>query len=363
MSDLCTDRIYGSSRRNLLRVVEVPYDSKYGDQITVKYDHPQYVLLKKNTFRHIEIKLRSEINYNKNLERDGENIIEFQNGLVSVTLHFKKLTDRKIPDLIQSISTRNRLADYEFIDSVIPKIAIVNQKGKVVSLSCDPLYNLNCDPIEPIIIKMTNLVNEGEEENVKDQNNEQEGESEQNTNADETQSEIDDTNKMITIKKDDEQRRKREIIDGSIDLSDENSKEDYANRLLLNEFCKSTNSMIENELQKTKTINQASNGNQENPKKDTKLISDSLVSDTKETFLMKKFGSWEAVYYEPYSDATGVLVTLRRQIPYEWTYENIKDISWCMPNNIENLNVSKSRRILYDEEDKKKWLYEVYFSN
>ena len=154
MSDICNDRIFGATRRDLLRIVDIPFSANYGDQITISYSNPQYTQVKKNNFKEINIKIRQKINYSQNLERNGEHVIEFQGGLVLLTLHFKKISDKKIPITVLPTGGSQKLtSDYEFIDASIPKITAKNNLGNIVPFSCDPLYYYNCSPIEPIIIK------------------------------------------------------------------------------------------------------------------------------------------------------------------------------------------------------------------
>src|SRR5277367_1690802 len=50
MSDICNDRIFGATRRDLLRIVDIPFSANYGDQITISYSNPQYTQVKKISF-------------------------------------------------------------------------------------------------------------------------------------------------------------------------------------------------------------------------------------------------------------------------------------------------------------------------
>lgn len=61
MCDLILDKVYGGTRRNILRIVEVPSSKKFGDQISIAYDHPQYIEIRKNNFNKIEIKIRKHM--------------------------------------------------------------------------------------------------------------------------------------------------------------------------------------------------------------------------------------------------------------------------------------------------------------
>jgi hypothetical protein len=153
MTDMCADRIFGSTRRNIIRIVEVPYDAKYGDQITISYDNPQYVPVRKTNFRSIYIKFRKEISFNKNLENSGEHYIKFNGGFACVTLHFKKISNTKIISIIESVGPSGKLADFEFIDASIAKITGQDSQGKIVPFSCNPLFYYGCHPIAPIMIK------------------------------------------------------------------------------------------------------------------------------------------------------------------------------------------------------------------
>jgi hypothetical protein len=94
LSDICGDRIFGSTSRPILRCVEVPFLAQYGDQIFHTYEVPQYQKLHKSTFNTIEIKIRTNINYTKSQEL-VEDYLELQDGDVLINLHFRKTGDIK----------------------------------------------------------------------------------------------------------------------------------------------------------------------------------------------------------------------------------------------------------------------------
>jgi len=71
----------GDTYSQLLRVVEIPRNSKFGDQIVIKYDKPQYRNLLEFSFEMIDIAIKDDCN----------ELIPFKFGRVIITLHFKKL--------------------------------------------------------------------------------------------------------------------------------------------------------------------------------------------------------------------------------------------------------------------------------
>jgi hypothetical protein len=159
MTDIIHDRVFGTTRRNILRIIEVPSDKKFGEQISIKYDNIQYIQLNTNRFSKIEIKIRKKINYGSNLEREGEHILDLRSGTLLLTLHFKKKSDQVLKaTAIPTISTKGK-RDYLFIEAAIPKIT-AEYKNKIVPFTCDPLKYLNCKPSFPYEIKNIEQVEE-----------------------------------------------------------------------------------------------------------------------------------------------------------------------------------------------------------
>jgi hypothetical protein len=161
MCDLILDRVYGPTRRNILRIVEVPSPKKFGEQISITYDNPQYIEIKKNSFNKIEIKMRKYISHQKNLEDSGEHIVEFQSGLLLLTLHFRKKSNEISQGIVIPVTKpRRKNADFVFIESTIQKIKYKNEKGIYVPFSCNPLKYMTCKPLEPREIKNEELIHE-----------------------------------------------------------------------------------------------------------------------------------------------------------------------------------------------------------
>jgi hypothetical protein len=175
LSDICSDRLFGSTRKNLLRFVDVPHNSNYGDQVTISYNNPQYVLVKKNNFSNVTIKIRKEMNHRKHLE-SREDYVEFHGGFTIITLHFKKISNDKIPDLIAPTGRRSTPRahipgsasytdrDQETLDSSVEKLVNKNKNNQWVPFNCDPLYYNDCEPKQPIIY--TNLDNEDDNSQI-----------------------------------------------------------------------------------------------------------------------------------------------------------------------------------------------------
>jgi len=93
-SDICYPTIVGEVKRPLLKVVEVPRDSEFGDQITLHYDNPEYVPVLKNEIYKIGVRIKRELYPIKDLER-YEDDLEFNFGKVLITLHFKKISPQE----------------------------------------------------------------------------------------------------------------------------------------------------------------------------------------------------------------------------------------------------------------------------
>ena len=81
-TDIVEYNIVGNTRAQLLKIVEIPTSSQFGDQVVVRYDRPQYRALASNHIRSIEIEIKDDAN-----ER-----IQFRFGRVIPTLHFIKVS-------------------------------------------------------------------------------------------------------------------------------------------------------------------------------------------------------------------------------------------------------------------------------
>lgn len=79
-SDIIRSVRVGDTMSNLLRIVEVPDKSSFGDQITLNYVKPQYKMLASNEITSIEILIT---------DGSGERI-PFRFGRTIVTLHFRR---------------------------------------------------------------------------------------------------------------------------------------------------------------------------------------------------------------------------------------------------------------------------------
>ena len=81
--DICEPQYVGDSRTKLLKTVEVPDNSKYGDQVFLNYSNPHYVPLLVNEFEQIEIDIKD----------DTDCRIPFMFGRTRLKLHFRKRDD------------------------------------------------------------------------------------------------------------------------------------------------------------------------------------------------------------------------------------------------------------------------------
>jgi len=71
----------GDTFSHILRVVEVPNEKKFGDDIVIRYENPQYRTVLFDEITNIEI----------NIKDDTNELIPFKFGRVRIDLHFKKL--------------------------------------------------------------------------------------------------------------------------------------------------------------------------------------------------------------------------------------------------------------------------------
>jgi hypothetical protein len=71
----------GDSISNLLRMVDIPTDSKFGDQVSFRYEKPEYKRLASNQISSIQMYIKD----------DCGSDIPFEFGRTIVTLHFRKV--------------------------------------------------------------------------------------------------------------------------------------------------------------------------------------------------------------------------------------------------------------------------------
>ncbi len=71
----------GDTFSQILRVVEVPNEKKFGDDVVIRYENPQYRNVLFDEISNIEI----------NIKDDSNEIIPFKFGRIRIDLHFKKL--------------------------------------------------------------------------------------------------------------------------------------------------------------------------------------------------------------------------------------------------------------------------------
>jgi hypothetical protein len=77
-TDIIQESFVGDSYSKLLRTIEIPQDSVWGEQIVIKYDKPHYLPLCSNIIETIEIDFKSEL---------GQTL-PFEFGRTIVKLHF-----------------------------------------------------------------------------------------------------------------------------------------------------------------------------------------------------------------------------------------------------------------------------------
>jgi hypothetical protein len=79
-SNIVEHNFVGDSFAQLLRLVEVPTKSNYGEQVVLRYDQPHYIPLQTHSFDTIQVELKDDT---------GQNI-PFEFGRVIIKLIFKK---------------------------------------------------------------------------------------------------------------------------------------------------------------------------------------------------------------------------------------------------------------------------------
>lgn len=77
-SDLVDYTTVGDVKAQLLRVVKIPSDAKFGDAVNITFERPYYIPLSKRDVRSIEIEIKD----------DAGSLVNFAFGRVEVTLHF-----------------------------------------------------------------------------------------------------------------------------------------------------------------------------------------------------------------------------------------------------------------------------------
>jgi hypothetical protein len=80
-SNIVHPSFIGDSFSQILRVVEVPSEKKFGENIVIRYENPQYRKVLFNEIQIIEI----------NIKDDTNELIPFKFGRVRIDLHLKKL--------------------------------------------------------------------------------------------------------------------------------------------------------------------------------------------------------------------------------------------------------------------------------
>jgi hypothetical protein len=81
--DIIEPQYIGDTRARLLKTVEVPPNTKFGEQVVIKYENPHYLPLIINDFEHIEIDIKTDTNTR----------MPFLYGRSRIKLHLKKRND------------------------------------------------------------------------------------------------------------------------------------------------------------------------------------------------------------------------------------------------------------------------------
>jgi len=115
ISDICTKRLFGIRKKNILKIVNIPDTSEYGRQISFEYPNPQYCFVTTNDIKSINIKFVKEMNFNDNF--DFEDLVLFNTGSGHVTLHFQKISAKSFEDeSVKQIPLKNQ--QYQMIERI-----------------------------------------------------------------------------------------------------------------------------------------------------------------------------------------------------------------------------------------------------
>ena len=95
-SDLVKHTNFNDKYEQFLQFINIPYDSKFGQQLFYHFENPNYYQLKSNSFSKISFNLFDNIRLNKKL-----NLVPILQGDLIITLHFRKILNAmpKIIDL------------------------------------------------------------------------------------------------------------------------------------------------------------------------------------------------------------------------------------------------------------------------
>ena len=94
-SDLVKPTDFNDNYEHFLQFINIPYDSKFGQQLFFHFENPNYYRLNKNEFSKISFNLIDNIRLNNKLS-----LITFLEGDLIITLHFRKIIDA-IPKIIE----------------------------------------------------------------------------------------------------------------------------------------------------------------------------------------------------------------------------------------------------------------------
>ncbi len=93
-SDICSPSYIGDGKKPLLKIVQVPREAEYGDQVNLHYDNPEYILLNKSELYTIKIRIKRDL-YPSLVSEKVEEDLKFNFGKIILGLHIKKVSAGK----------------------------------------------------------------------------------------------------------------------------------------------------------------------------------------------------------------------------------------------------------------------------
>ncbi len=87
-SDLVKPTDFNNNYEQFLQFINIPYDSKFGQQLFYHFENPNYYRLNSNTFSKIKFNLIDNIRLNEKLS-----LVPILQGDLIITLHFRKMID------------------------------------------------------------------------------------------------------------------------------------------------------------------------------------------------------------------------------------------------------------------------------
>jgi len=89
--DICAPSYIGDVKKPILKIVQVPREAEYGDQVNLHFDNPEYIQLSKQEFYSIKIRIKKDL-YPSQLNERVEEDLKFNFGKIIMGLNIKKVS-------------------------------------------------------------------------------------------------------------------------------------------------------------------------------------------------------------------------------------------------------------------------------